>query len=193
MKNNRQLTLQEKWEIDIEAAKNGGTLLTLVRQCEKCKNNIPQNTKNCKRYQDEIQKPSFVRRCSKECSEFEHIKVLLMKSKTKSKTQMLGGIFGFAVGDALGVPLEFSSRDERKKDPVHEMRAYGTYHQPFGTWSDDTSLTLCLLDSLRDGYDIKDIGEKASQYLYESLWTPYGEVFDIGNTTLRAIDRKSVV
>ena len=65
------------------------------------------------------------------------------------------GLFGFCVGDALGVPVEFSDRRKRKADPVREMRAYGTYHQPAGTWSDDTSLMLCLIDAVNQGYSIQ--------------------------------------
>ena len=64
------------------------------------------------------------------------------------KDTIRGGILGLAVGDALGVPVEFQSREELRKNPVTDMRGYGTYNQPPGTWSDDTSLTLCLMDNL---------------------------------------------
>jgi ADP-ribosylglycohydrolase len=53
------------------------------------------------------------------------------------------GIFGVCVGDALGVPVEFS-REQLKRSPVTTMRAFGTHRQPAGTWSDDSSLALCL-------------------------------------------------
>lgn len=46
---------------------------------------------------------------------------------------------GLVIGDALGVPVEFTSRIERDADPVTDMRAYGTHLQPAGTWSDDSS------------------------------------------------------
>lgn len=52
------------------------------------------------------------------------------------------GIIGLAIGDAMGVPVEFISRQEIAKNPVITMREYGTHNQPVGTWSDDTSLTL---------------------------------------------------
>ncbi len=71
------------------------------------------------------------------------------------------------------------------------MRAYGTYHQPAGTWSDDTSMTLCLLDSLADGLDYNDIMKKFNQWFDEGAYTPYGETFDIGNATRKAINRYS--
>ena len=57
-------------------------------------------------------------------------------------------IIGHAIGDALGVPVEFASRERLEADPVIGMRGYGTHKVPAGTWSDDTSMTLCLLESL---------------------------------------------
>ena len=60
------------------------------------------------------------------------------------KAAMLGVI----VGDALGVPVEFMSRDALTACPVTDMRAYGTHDQPAGTWSDDSSMALCLMESL---------------------------------------------
>ena len=52
---------------------------------------------------------------------------------------VLDGIMGLCVADALGVPVEFNSRERLKVDPVTDMRAYGSHNQPSGTWSDDTS------------------------------------------------------
>ena len=57
------------------------------------------------------------------------------------------GIIGLVVGDALGVPVEFSGKYERDKDPVTGMREYGTYNQPKGTWSDDSSMTIATVTS----------------------------------------------
>lgn len=65
-------------------------------------------------------------------------------------------IFGHAVGDALGVPVEFTSREERKASPVTKMIGYGTFPYPAGTWSDDTSMTLACLDSLAEGINYED-------------------------------------
>ena len=48
------------------------------------------------------------------------------------------GIIGLATGDALGVPVEFMSRECIARNPVKSMREYGTHHQPMGVWSDDT-------------------------------------------------------
>ena len=98
------------------------------------------------------------------------------------------GIFGVAVGDALGVPVEFSSRESLDKDPVKNMREYGTYRQPRGTWSDDSSLTFCLMEGLTNGYNLEDIAIKFLQWKNESYWTPHGSVFDIGMATRQAIN-----
>lgn len=98
-------------------------------------------------------------------------------------------IMGLCVADALGVPVEFMQRSKLKADPVIDMRAYGTYNQPAGTWSDDTSMTLCLLDSLANGLDYDDIMKKFRQWFNEGAYTPYGETFDVGNATRKAINR----
>ena len=93
------------------------------------------------------------------------------------------GIYGLAVGDALGVPVEFTSREERKADPVMEMRGYGTHDQPAGTWSDDTSMVLATLDSIDNqrNLDRKDMMKCFSDWCLYGEYTPFREVFDIGN------------
>jgi len=67
------------------------------------------------------------------------------------------------------------------------MRALGTHHQPAGTWSDDSSLTLCLTDSLCNGYNLEDMALKFLQWYNAEIWTPHGRVFDIGIATRQAI------
>lgn len=105
----------------------------------------------------------------------------------KIRDSLFGSVFGVAVGDALGVPFEFLERERLKKRPVTDMEGYGTHNQPPGTWSDDTSLTLCLIDSLCNGYNLKDIADKFVDWYLHGLWTPYGKIFDIGMTTLESI------
>ena len=96
-------------------------------------------------------------------------------------------LLGTAIGDALGVPVEFEYRQELEKNPVIGMREYGTHNQPKGTWSDDSSLALCLAESLCNGYNLNDIADKFIRWYYDGYCTPYGRVFDIGITTARAI------
>ena len=104
-----------------------------------------------------------------------------------------GAFLGLAVGDALGVPVEFIGREARRRDPVATMRGYGTHHQPPGTWSDDSSLTFCLAETLakpggRTGEpDLADFGRRAINWLDASHWTAHGQVFDVGNATRSAI------
>lgn len=102
-------------------------------------------------------------------------------------------LLGLAVGDALGVPVEFIGREVRRRHPVATMRGYGTHHQPPGTWSDDSSLTFCLAETLArpNGRvappDLADFGRRAINWLDNSYWTAHGEIFDVGNATRAAI------
>ena len=110
-------------------------------------------------------------------------------------SQARAALLGLAVGDALGVPVEFLSRIARRQDPVTSMRAYGTHRQPAGTWSDDSSLTFCLAETLarpggRHGApDLTDFARRSINWLYQSYWTAHGETFDVGNATRTAIGR----
>ena len=99
------------------------------------------------------------------------------------------GMLGLIVGDALGVPVEFMSRTELMKNPVTGMREYGTHHQPRGTWSDDSSMALAELDSIRTlgNIDYTDMMERFSRWCMHGEYTPFGEVFDIGIATSRAL------
>ncbi len=106
------------------------------------------------------------------------------------KDRILGGLWGAVVGDALGVPVEFLSRDEVQQELVTDMRGNGSHRQPAGTWSDDSSLLLCTTDSLlRHDFDTEDIGHRFVQWYRERLWTPWGKVFDVGATTAQALGR----
>ncbi|MGB9913310.1 MAG: ADP-ribosylglycohydrolase family protein [Candidatus Kapaibacteriota bacterium] len=105
------------------------------------------------------------------------------------KNKVVGGLLGLCIGDALGVPVEFSSRSVLKASPVSDMIGYGVHNQPPGTWSDDSSLAFCLAESLCNGFDLQDIANRFVSWLYEGYWTPFGKVFDVGNTTSIAISR----
>ncbi|OLY90906.1 ADP-ribosylglycohydrolase [Cnuella takakiae] len=103
------------------------------------------------------------------------------------QTAIRSALFGLAVGDALGVPVEFRSRASIAANPVVDMRGYGTHNQPPGTWSDDSSLTFCLAEALLNGYDLHRIADAFSQWYRDGLWTPHGQVFDIGIATADAL------
>jgi len=101
-----------------------------------------------------------------------------------------GALLGLAVGDALGVPVEFTSREERRRDPVTGMRAGGTWGQEAGTWSDDSSLSFCLAEALcRPLFDPYDLGPLFLAWYREGYWTAHGRLFDIGETTEYALQR----
>ncbi|NEQ26498.1 MAG: ADP-ribosylglycohydrolase family protein, partial [Microcoleus sp. SIO2G3] len=102
---------------------------------------------------------------------------------------VLDGLMGLCVADALGVPVEFTSRSQRQIQPVTTMQGYGTWNQPPGTWSDDSSLTFCLAESLCQGFDLVDIGDRFCRWYRESYWTARNETFDVGNATRMAIER----
>ncbi|HSL34894.1 MAG TPA: ADP-ribosylglycohydrolase family protein, partial [Candidatus Limnocylindrales bacterium] len=76
--------------------------------------------------------------------------------------RLAGAVWGHLVGDAVGVPYEFKSADE-----IGEIRfgATGTHDRPPGTWSDDGSLMLALLDSLLiAGFDTADQARRAVEW-----------------------------
>ncbi len=102
--------------------------------------------------------------------------------------KMKGAVLGFAAADALGVPVEFHARAELREDPVTDMRGWGTYSQLPGTWSDDTGMLLATMDSLKAGYDPENMMQHYVAWEHGNYW-PYGEVFDVGMTTGRAISR----
>ena len=97
---------------------------------------------------------------------------------------------GHAVGDALGVPVEFMSRSQIDKSPVSEMRTHPTIDLPKGSWSDDTSMVLCEMDSLAKGeIDYHEIMQNFSKWYYNNEYTPTGYTFDIGLICMYAIKR----
>ncbi len=182
----RKRTLQERWAMDIESYKNGAKPLVSTPQCITCENYIKGNALHCKCYDNET-KPEYVMFPQKECPSYSSNMPMILDIRNENESKIYGGLFGFCVGDAIGVPVEFSTREERKRNPVQEMWAYGTYHQPFGTWSDDTSLTICLIDAINKGYSIRQLAQNFMNFYEKHSFTPYGEIFDIGNSTRDAL------
>lgn len=104
------------------------------------------------------------------------------------KNKAIDALLGVAIGDALGVPFEFRSSQAMKNNPCTDMVGYGTYDQPPGTWSDDSSLTFCLAEALTEGYDLKQMAANFVAWRYKNYWTAHNELFDIGRTTRLAIN-----
>lgn len=101
----------------------------------------------------------------------------------------MNGIIGLAIGDAMGVPLEFCTREKLMANPTTEMIGYGSHNVPKGCWSDDTSMTLCLIDAINNSGEIipEDIAVNFVRWAEKEEFTATGVRFDIGRTCLMAI------
>lgn len=104
---------------------------------------------------------------------------------------IISGVLGFAIGDALGVPVEFTSRFERNMNPTTDMLGYGSHKVPEGTWSDDTSMTIATIDSIIEnvGINYDDIMNRFILWENKAYYTATGLFFDIGNTTRNALNK----
>ena len=101
----------------------------------------------------------------------------------------LGAFLGLAVGDAVGTTLEFRPRDAQPR--LEDMVGGGPFRLPPGVWTDDTSMALALADSLAasKALDCRDLMDRFVRWWRDGDYSPTGECFDIGNTTLDALDR----
>lgn len=106
-------------------------------------------------------------------------------------SRIQAGLWSSILGDALGVPVEFQSREEIAKNPVIGFRSHGTYDLPEGYWSDDSSLMLCSMENLTEGGDFEALMAKFKKWLNEGYMTPGGFTFDCGIATREAIGRFS--
>lgn len=97
------------------------------------------------------------------------------------------GLYGLAIGDALGVPVEFYERGTYK---VTRMEGYGSWDQPPGTFSDDTSMTLATAYAIKEkkSIDLEAIMENFIAWLKDGKFTPDNNCFDMGRTTAKAIE-----
>ena len=101
-----------------------------------------------------------------------------------------GGIVGVVSGDALGLPVQFRSREAVRGDPIVGMRGHGTFDMPPGSWSDDGSLTLSLTLALTgSGDDLSAIADRFVRWYRDGECTPFGEAYDIGNATDESMRR----
>lgn len=99
-----------------------------------------------------------------------------------------GALLGLAVGDCLGVPLEFTQPGERT---VNGMVGGGPFGLAVGEWTDDTSMALCLADSIVTcgTFDANDQMQRYVRWHNEGLWSSQNRCFDIGNTVSEALAR----
>ena len=100
-----------------------------------------------------------------------------------------GSLLGLAVGDALGAPVEFEPRGSFPS--ITGLRGGGPFNLKAGDWTDDTSLALCLAESLIDkrGFEPRDQAERYVRWWKEGYMSATGNCFDIGNTTKASLQR----
>lgn len=115
---------------------------------------------------------------------YKNIKNNLAAQKIKL---LRDAIYGVAIGDSLGCPVQFKNRDTFPY--VREMLYCDSFHKKPGTWTDDTSLTLALCDSIRKRkkVDTRDIQKRFKKWLFCGKYTQDGKAFDVGKTCYRAI------
>lgn len=103
------------------------------------------------------------------------------------KDRLLGSFLGLAIGDAVGTTVEFRERDTF--EPVTDMVGKGPFNLPAGYFTDDTSMALCLAESLIEHpeLDRNDLLSRFSKWYREGVNSPTGRCFDIGTTTRSAI------
>ena len=100
-----------------------------------------------------------------------------------------GSLLGLAAGDALGTTVEFAPRGTFQ--PIEDMVGGGPFGLEPGQWTDDTSLALCLADSLlrRNGHDPVDQLRTYVRWYRDGYLSSTGRCFDIGTTTRIALER----
>ena len=96
---------------------------------------------------------------------------------------------GLAVGDAVGTTVEFRPRDSFA--PLTDMVGGGPFDLEPGEWTDDTSMALCLADSLlaKGRLDQADLIERFVRWWRRGENSATGSCFDIGHTTATALAR----
>ncbi len=106
----------------------------------------------------------------------------------ETKDRFAGCLLGLACGDAVGTTVEFHSRGTF--EPLTDMVGGGPFRLEAGRWTDDTSMALCLAESLLvcDGFDPRDQMERYRRWYDEGYWSSTGRCFDIGNTVRRALE-----
>ena len=105
------------------------------------------------------------------------------------KSRYQGALLGLATGDALGTTLEFKAPGTFR--PLTDMTGGGPFRLPRGAWTDDTSMALCLAESLVTcgGFNAQDQMERYVRWWREGHLSSNGVCFDIGSTTARSLDR----
>ena len=101
------------------------------------------------------------------------------------RSRIHGSLLGLATGDAVGTTLEFT----RNPPPIDDMVGGGPFGLKPGQWTDDTSMALCLADSLVtcNRFDPADQMRRYVRWHDEGYLSSTGRCFDIGSTTRSAL------
>ena len=105
------------------------------------------------------------------------------------RSRYRGALLGLAAGDALGTTVEFTAPGEF--EPLTDIVGGGPFDLKAGEWTDDTSMALCLAESLstRNGFDPAHQLQTYVRWYREGHWSVKGRCFDIGTTTARSLHR----
>jgi len=108
---------------------------------------------------------------------------------TSTEDRAVGALVGLAVGDAVGTTLEFQRPGTFA--PIADMVGGGPFGLPAGAWTDDTSMALCLAESIVDtgGVDLADQLRRYVAWRRDGYLSSTGECFDIGGTTAAQLAR----
>ena len=112
-----------------------------------------------------------------------------MHAGTTARDRAVGALAGLAVGDAVGTTVEF--RRPGSFEPLTDLVGGGPFHLAPGQWTDDTSMALCLAESILDTGTL-DPADQLRRYVAwwrHGYWSATGRCFDIGNTTAAALAR----
>ena len=112
-----------------------------------------------------------------------------MNDVALERDRFRGALLGLAVGDALGTTVEF--KPPGTFAPVTDMVGGGPFGLPAGAWTDDTSMALCLAESLVEcrGFDPIDQLERYLRWYRDGYLSSTGSCFDIGGATRAALER----
>jgi len=111
-----------------------------------------------------------------------------MPTYEQALERTLSAILCHATGDALGLPVQFFDREEVRELDLTQMIASDVFETPAGSWSDDTSMTLATLDTLSRTQDLRQIMQAFCRWMDHGEYTPTGYAYDLGNTTVEAIE-----